>query len=70
MVMYIKGDWSEYQHSMGLMPWGSIYNCRPLCAVTKDLRGVACPGMVTKDGLEHRDRKHHEYCEACSRREH
>ncbi|CAK0862445.1 unnamed protein product, partial [Prorocentrum cordatum] len=70
MVMYIKGDWSEYQHSMGLMPWGPIYNCCPLCTVTKDLRDVAYPGMVTKDGLEHRDRKHHEYCEACSRREH
>jgi hypothetical protein len=44
-LVWVKGDWSEHQHTLGLTGWASTYSCCQYCHMDADEikdRGVEC----------------------------
>eukprot|EP00959_Pyramimonas_sp_CCMP1952_P129139 2700431-Pyramimonas_sp.AAC.3 len=65
MVLYLKGDWAEYQKSFGLSSWAKNYNPCPICDCPKACMHITGPGFITSDGMLYRDRDEEAYEEAC-----
>ena len=50
VVMWIKGDWSEHAHRLGLANWGSLHCPCSFCSVDKvglhlHYRAMSCMGL-------------------------
>ncbi|CAK0789031.1 unnamed protein product [Prorocentrum cordatum] len=70
VLLYIKGDWAEFQKTFGLSGWNSIFNPCPCCSAPLDSLHVTYPGFLSSEGLPFPDRDPESYSEACDRCEH
>ena len=65
IIMFLKGDWSEFASSLGLPTWGD--GCRPcfLCNACGD--GLYCHKGASRIRFPSRENREGEYDEACDR---
>eukprot|EP00959_Pyramimonas_sp_CCMP1952_P281397 5882015-Pyramimonas_sp.AAC.1 len=67
VLLYVKGDWDEFQKTFGMSSWASIYNPCPCCACPVDSLHVHFPGFLTEEGPPFEPRSSDAYEAACSK---
>ena len=45
VFIHVKGDWCEYQKSLGFGSWGKVHNSCPFCETSRDEMLSDCSGL-------------------------
>ena len=66
-LIYIKGDWSEHAHALGISPWSSLWSPCQFCTLVKSEIHSMYGDMLDPEGMQWQLRDGNSYEVACKK---